>query len=291
LPDKTYLFSTLHAMQIHSINTGLFKLDGGAMFGVVPKSMWQKVYAADDNNMCTWAMRCMLIEDGKQLILIDTGIGNKQSDKFFSHFYLHGNDSLQSSIEAKGYSMADVTDVILTHLHFDHCGGAIQQVGEQLLPTFSNALYWSNEAHWQNATAPNAREKASFLAENILPIQQSGQLKFVDKSNPTIINPNIDFRFVNGHTQAMMLPLITNGTDKILYCADLYPSPHHVNLPWIMGYDMQPLVTLAEKENMMQEVVDNDYILFFEHDEFIECAKLISTEKGIKVGDTFALNA
>jgi glyoxylase-like metal-dependent hydrolase (beta-lactamase superfamily II) len=277
-------------MQIHSINTGLFKLDGGAMFGVVPKSMWQKVYAADENNMCTWAMRCMLIEDGKQLILIDTGIGNKQSDKFYSHFYLHGNDSLQNSIEAKGYSMADVTDVILTHLHFDHCGGAIQQVGEQLLPAFSNATYWSNETHWQNATAPNVREKASFLTENILPIQQSGQLQFIDKSNATSINPNIDFRFVNGHTEAMMLPLITNDTQKILYCADLYPSPHHVNVPWIMGYDMQPLVTITEKEKMMHEAVDNDYTLFFEHDANIECAKLINTEKGVKVGETFALN-
>jgi glyoxylase-like metal-dependent hydrolase (beta-lactamase superfamily II) len=278
-------------MQLHSINTGLFKLDGGAMFGVVPKSMWQKVYPADANNMCTWAMRCMLIEDGKQLILIDTGIGNKQPDKFFSHFYLHGDDSLQKSIEAKGYSMADVTDVILTHLHFDHCGGAINQVGDKLLPAFTNATYWSNEAHWLNATQPNAREKASFLAENILPIQQSGQLQFIDANNATSINTNIDFRFVNGHTEGMMLPLINNGADKILYCADLYPSPHHINLPWIMGYDMQPLVTLSEKQIMMQEAIDNDYTLFFEHDASVECAKLLHTEKGIKVGEGFALNS
>jgi glyoxylase-like metal-dependent hydrolase (beta-lactamase superfamily II) len=276
-------------MQIHSINTGLFKLDGGAMFGVVPKSMWQRVYAADDNNMCTWGMRCMLIEDGKQLILIDTGIGNKQDDKFFSHFYLHGNDTLQKSIATKGYSLDDVTDVILTHLHFDHCGGAIVRDGEKLIPAFKNATYWSNETHWINATQPNAREKASFLTENILPIQESGQLKFIEVKDNAVFNDNIHIKLVNGHTEGMMLPLINYNGNKILYCADLYPSPHHVSLPWIMAYDMQPLVTLNEKEKIMKEACDSNYTLFFEHDKDAECAKLVQTEKGIKVGEVFPL--
>ena len=276
-------------MQIHSINTGLFKLDGGAMFGVVPKSMWQRVYAADDNNMCTWGMRCMLIEDGKQLILIDTGIGNKQDDKFFSHFYLHGNDTLQKSLAAKGYSLDDVTDVILTHLHFDHCGGAIVREGEKLIPAFKNATYWSNEAHWINAMQPNAREKASFLKENILPIQESGQLKFIEAKDNAVFNDNISIKLVNGHTEGMMLPLINHNGNKILYCADLYPSPHHVSLPWIMAYDMQPLVTLNEKEKIMKEACNNNYTLFFEHDKDAECAKLVQTEKGIKVGEVFSI--
>jgi glyoxylase-like metal-dependent hydrolase (beta-lactamase superfamily II) len=280
---QLYSLIIFTAMQIHSIETGLFKLDGGAMFGVVPKSMWQKVYAADEKNMCTWAMRCMLIEDGPQLILIDTGIGNKQDDKFFSHFYLHGNDSLQKSIEAKGYSLDDVTDVVLTHLHFDHCGGAIAKHNDGFAPVFKNAKYWSNETHWQNACAPNAREKASFLKENILPIQESGQLHFVQQSNPTIIHPSIDFKFVNGHSEGMMLPLINTSDGKILYCADLFPSSHHVALPWIMGYDMQPLLTLSEKEMITKEALENNYTLFFEHDKDMAMGKLQMIENKVKV--------
>jgi glyoxylase-like metal-dependent hydrolase (beta-lactamase superfamily II) len=272
-------------MEVQVINTGLFKLDGGAMFGVVPKSMWSKVYPADDNNMCTWAMRCLLIQDGNQLILIDTGIGNKQDEKFYSHFYLHGDDSLEKSLNAKGYSKNDITDVVLTHLHFDHCGGAIEKVGDKFLPAFANANYWSNEVHWQTATKPNAREKASFLKENILPIQESGQLKFIQENNTTVINKNIDFKIVHGHTQAMMLPLINTEKQKILYCADLLPSPHHVSLPWIMGYDMQPLVTLSEKESILTEAVNNNYLLMFEHDAHIECATVQQTDRGIKIAD------
>ncbi len=277
-------------MEIKVINTGLFKLDGGAMFGVVPKSMWSKVYAADSNNMCTWGMRCMLIEDGKQLILIDTGIGNKQDDKFLSHYFLHGNDTLQKSIETQGYSMDDVTDVILTHLHFDHCGGALNRVGDKLLPAFKNAKYWSNTSHWQNATIPNAREKASFLKENILPIQDSGQLHFINNVNNAIFNNNISIKMVNGHTDAMMLPLINYNGNKVLYCADLYPSPHHVSLPWVMAYDMQPLVTLTEKKLIMEQAVAENWTLFFEHDAYTECATLVNTEKGIKVGAMGSLN-
>jgi glyoxylase-like metal-dependent hydrolase (beta-lactamase superfamily II) len=276
-------------MKIHSINTGLFKLDGGAMFGVVPKSMWQKKYPCDENNMCTWAMRCMLIEDGKQLILIDTGIGSKQDAKFTSHFYLHGNDSLQQSIAAKGYSMTDVTDVILTHLHFDHCGGAISTQKELLVPTFKNATYWSNETHWKSATAPNERERASFLKENILPIQESGQLKFIENKDGAIFNNNISLRLVNGHTESMMLPLVNYNGNNILFAADLFPSPLHINLPWIMAYDMQPLKTLAEKKLILADAVANNYTIFYEHDANIECTKLIQTERGIIAGEAFNL--
>jgi glyoxylase-like metal-dependent hydrolase (beta-lactamase superfamily II) len=202
---------------------------------------------------------------------------------------LHGNDTLQQSLAAKGYSLDDVTDVILTHLHFDHCGGAIVRDGEKLLPAFKNATYWSNEAHWINATQPNAREKASFLKENILPIQESGQLKFIEAKDNAVFNNNIHIKLVNGHTEGMMLPLINYNGNKILYCADLYPSPHHVSLPWIMAYDMQPLVTLNEKEKIMKEACVNNYTLFFEHDKDAECAKLVQTEKGIKVGEVFPL--
>jgi glyoxylase-like metal-dependent hydrolase (beta-lactamase superfamily II) len=276
-------------MKIHSINTGFFKLDGGAMFGVVPKSMWQKKYAADDNNMCTWAMRCMLIEDGKQLILIDTGIGAKQDEKFTNHFYLHGNDSLQKSIEAKGYSINDITDVILTHLHFDHCGGAITKQDELLVPTFKNAIYWSNETHWQNATTPNERERASFLKENILPIQESGQLQFIENKDEAIFNSNIKIRLVSGHTEAMMLPLINYNGQNILFAADLFPSPLHINLPWIMAYDMQPLKTLSEKKLILKDAIQNNYSIFYEHDANVECTRLIETERGIVAGEAFRI--
>jgi glyoxylase-like metal-dependent hydrolase (beta-lactamase superfamily II) len=272
-------------MKIHSINTGLFKLDGGAMFGVVPKSMWHKKYAADENNMCTWAMRCLLIEDGKQLILVDTGIGAKQDEKFTSHFYLHGNDSLQKSIEQKGYSLNDITDVILTHLHFDHCGGAITKQNELLVPTFKNATYWSNKSHWENATKPNERERASFLKENILPIQESGQLKFIENKDHAIFNENIKLRLVSGHTQDMMLPLINFKGQNILFAADLFPSPLHISLPWIMAYDMQPLVTLQEKKNILADAIAEKYIIMYEHDAYHECSSLTQNEKGVTVGD------
>ncbi len=270
-------------MQLHVIPTGLFKLDGGAMFGVVPKSMWQTKYEADASNMCTWQMRCLLIEDNGKLVLIDTGIGTKQDDKFFGHYYLHGKDSLQKSIESKGYSLDDITDVLLTHMHFDHVGGAVKRYGDNLLPTFKNANYWTNEAHWLNATQPNEREKASFLKENILPLQQSGQLKFLEATDGCSFSENIKLRIVNGHSQGMMLPLINYNGQNILYCADLFPSHLHVPLPWIMAYDMQPLLTLQEKKTILQDAITNNYTLFFEHDNLAEAATLVQTDKGIKV--------
>jgi glyoxylase-like metal-dependent hydrolase (beta-lactamase superfamily II) len=276
-------------MQLHVINTGLFKLDGGAMFGVVPKSMWHKNYPADENNMCTWEMRCLLVQDGNRLILIDTGIGQKQDDKFFSHFYLHGNDSLLQSIKNCGYAPEDITDVLLTHLHFDHCGGAIQNKNDQLVPTFPNATYWSNEQHWLTATQPNAREKASFLKENILPIQESGQLKFMVAEDGISFSDHIKLRFVHGHTEAMMLPLIDYKGKNILFCADLFPSHLHVPLPWVMAYDMQPLLTMKEKEIIYQDALKNEYVLFFEHDSLTECATIINTDRGIKIQEKFTL--
>jgi glyoxylase-like metal-dependent hydrolase (beta-lactamase superfamily II) len=276
-------------MNLHTINTGLFKLDGGAMFGVVPKSIWQKTNPADDNNMCTWAMRCLLVEDGNRLILIDTGIGDKQSEKFFSHYYLHGDDTLQKSLAAKGFSTDDITDVFLTHLHFDHVGGAVKRDGENLIPAFKNATYWSNPAHWDWAVNPNEREKASFLSENILPIQQSGQLKFVDVSEQTPFMDDFNVRFVSGHTEAMMLPLINYKGKQILYMADLLPSIGHLPIPYVMAYDMFPLTTMAERKLFFNEAVEKEYVLYLEHDSVNECCTLVQTEKGIRIKDTFGL--
>jgi glyoxylase-like metal-dependent hydrolase (beta-lactamase superfamily II) len=276
-------------MKLHTINTGHFKLDGGAMFGVVPKSMWNKVYPADDNNMCSWAMRCLLIEDGKRLMLIDTGMGNKQEQKFFAHYFLHGDDSLDKSLQNLGFHRDDITDVFLTHLHFDHCGGAIEYNNEKsgFRPAFKNAVYWSNQKHWEWAVNPNPREKASFLKENILPIQESGQLKFVETE--TIPFP-ISIEYVFGHTEAMMLPLIHINNHKILYVADLLPAPVHIPLPWVMGYDMRPLETLIEKERILKQCLDQNIILYFEHDKSIECGTIHQTEKGIRLKETFMLS-
>lgn len=285
-------------MKLYSIPTGNFKLDGGAMFGVVPKSMWKKLNPPDENNMCTWAMRCLLIEDGNRLILIDNGIGNKQDDKFFSHYYLHGDDNLDSSLRKHGFNKEDITDIVLTHLHFDHCGGSIVRDGEKLLPAFKNATYWSNQLHWQWATVPNAREKASFLKENILPIQESGQLQFMDapvKTDLTVPSANTNFsasvqmRFVYGHTDAMMLPQIKYKDKTIVFMADLLPSAAHMPLPYVMAYDMFPLQTLTEKKNFLTEAVTNNYFLFFEHDPVHECCSLIETEKGIRPKDFFKI--
>lgn len=277
-------------MKLHTINTGLFKLDGGAMHGVVPKSMWNKVNPADENNMCSWAMRCMLIEDGNRLILIDTGMGNKQDEKFFSFFQPHGDDTLEKSIQTLGFSTNDITDVFLTHLHFDHCGGAIKREQEKLIPAFTNATYWSTESHWNSALKPNAREKASFLKENILPIQESGQLKFIEKKEGVHFTDNMAIHFVQGHTDDMMLPLINYNGTKILYCADLVPSLAHISLPWVMGYDMRPLNTLNEKETMFKTAVENNWLLYFEHDRHNECCSLIQTDRGIRHQDILKLS-
>lgn len=277
-------------MKLYSINTGYFKLDGGAMFGVVPKSIWNKLNPADENNLCTWAMRSLLIEDGNRLILVDTGIGNKQDAKFFGHYYLHGDDTLDKSLAKYGFHRHDITDVLLTHLHFDHVGGAIIIEKNKMVPAFKNATYWSNEQHWQWATKPNDREKASFLKENIQPIQDSGKLKFIEVKEDIAFSDSVTIRFVNGHTHAMMLPQINDYKGKTLvYVADLLPSVGHIPIPYVMAYDMFPLTTLQEKKAFLQEALQNNFILFFEHDHLNECCTLSMTEKGIRAKETFKL--
>ena len=271
-------------MQLYTINTGYFKLDGGAMFGVVPKQIWNKLQPADENNLCTWAMRNLLVVDGNRRILIDTGIGDKQDQKFLNHYHLHGEFSLQTSLQKAGFGEEDITDVILTHLHFDHCGGAIRKKGNELVPAFLNATYWSNEKHWQWATHPNDREKASFLKENILPIEASGKLKMipVTEHGLSTFTENISIRFVNGHTTAMMLPQITYKGKTIVYMADLIPSVAHIPVPYVMAYDMFPLTSLEEKKSFLAEALEKQYLLYFEHDPLYECCNLQMTEKGIR---------
>ena len=276
-------------MKLYTINTGHFKLDGGAMFGVVPKSMWQKLNVPDENNLCNWAMRCLLVETDGRLILIDNGIGDKQDAKFLSHYYLNGDDTLDKSLAEHGFVKDDITDVFLTHLHFDHCGGSIVRKGDQLLPAFKNAKYWSNEQHWKWATEPNDREKASFLKENILPIQESGQLNFLNTSNGNFMD-DFSFKIVHGHTESMMLPQIKYKDKTIIFMADLLPSMAHIPIPYVMAYDTRPLETLKEKKSFLKEAQENDYILFFEHDPKIECCNLELTEKGIRGKDIFKLS-
>jgi glyoxylase-like metal-dependent hydrolase (beta-lactamase superfamily II) len=277
-------------MKLYSINAGHFKLDGGAMFGVVPKSLWNKANPADEANMCSWAMRCLLIEHGNYRILVDNGMGNKQDEKFFGYYYLHGNDSIEKGLAAHGFTPEDITDVFLTHLHFDHCGGSIKKdESGALVPAFPKALYWSNHKHWSAALSPNEREKASFLKENILPMEEHGLLRFVEAVDGAEWLQDIRIRYVNGHTDSMMLPQIHYNGRTILYCADLIPSVHHVPLAWVMAYDMRPLETLKEKKSLLQEAVANDWVLFFEHDPEVECCTLVETERGIRVKDKFAL--
>jgi glyoxylase-like metal-dependent hydrolase (beta-lactamase superfamily II) len=276
-------------MNLYTINSGYFKLDGGAMFGVVPKSIWNKVSPADNNNMINMALRCLLIEDGNKLMLVDNGMGDKQDDKFFSHYYMHGDDTLEKSLGKYGFTKDDITDVFLTHLHFDHCGGSVKREGNKLETAFKNAVYWSNERHWKWATEPNAREKASFLSENILPIKESGQLKFIESSNDEFTG-NTWIRQAFGHTDAMMLPQVKYKGKTIIYMADLIPSAAHIPLPYVMGYDMFPLTTLNEKKSFLSEAVENDYILFFEHDPTIECCTLKLTEKGVRLEESFKLS-
>ncbi|MDB5121677.1 MAG: fold metallo-hydrolase [Sphingobacteriales bacterium] len=277
-------------MKIFTIDTGLFKLDGGAMFGVVPKSMWQKLNAPDENNMCSWAARCLLLQDGPNLILIDTGLGDKQSPKFFDRYYLHGDDTLVKSLAKHGFKRSDITDVFLTHLHFDHCGGAIIHDGESLVPAFENAVYWSNRKHWNWAIYANEREKASFLEENIIPIRNSGKLQFIEVQDGVFFTDTMKIRFVYGHTDAMMLPQITYKGKTILYVSDLIPSVAHIPLPYVAAYDMFPMQTLKEKQFFLQEAYENDYILFFEHDPVNECGTLQKTDKGFRIKETFKLS-
>ncbi|MFZ9299490.1 MAG: MBL fold metallo-hydrolase [Chitinophagaceae bacterium] len=275
-------------MKLHIIETGFFKLDGGAMFGVVPKSIWNKLNPADENNMCTWALRSILIEDEGRRILVDTGMGNKQDEKFFGHYYLHGDARLESSLNKVGFQKEDITDVIHTHLHFDHCGGAIERINEELIPTFPNAIYWSNERHWKWATEPNDREKASFLKENILPMKESGRLSMIDVKEPlSRFTENISIRFAYGHTDAMMLPQITMGGKTFVFMADLLPSAAHIPIPYVMAYDMFPLTSLHEKKAFLEEAVANDYILIFQHDPNIIGCTLHRTEKGIRMNEVY----
>lgn len=266
-------------------------LDGGAMFGVVPKSMWNKLNPADENNLCSWSLRCLLIEDDGRLILVDNGIGDKQDEKFFRHYYLHGNDSLDKSLAKIGFDKEDITDVLLTHLHFDHCGGSIIRKDGALISAFPNATFWSNERHWKWATQPNDREKASFLKENILPMMESGRLEMIEvkEKGLTDFTKNISIRFSFGHTDAMMLPQIRNAGRTIVFMADLIPSAAHIPIPFVMAYDMFPLTTLMEKKSFLAEAVENEYILFFEHDPLIECCTVHETEKGIRMKESFTL--
>ena len=278
-------------MRLHVINTGNLKLDGGAMFGVVPKVMWSKLYPCDENNLCNWSMRCLLVEDGDRKVLIDCGIGNKQSEKFFSNYYLNGDDSLEKSLAAAGFTADDITDVILTHLHFDHCGGAVKWNPEHTdyIPAFKNATYWTSRQQWEWATSPNNREKASFLKENILPIKEKGKLNLVE--NETEIIPGIRIRLFFGHTEGQAIPMIKYGDRTVVYMADLLPSAAHIPLPYVMSYDTRPLITLEEKEIFMKEAAKNGYILFLEHDILNECCTVQETEKGVRVKETLPLAA
>lgn len=282
-------------MKIYPIETGLFKLDGGAMFGVVPKTLWQKTNPADDNNLCTWSMRCLLIEDGNRLILIDTGIGDKQSEKFFSHYHLMDTKTLEQSLNKLGFGLDQITDVFLSHLHFDHCGGAIQWNNDRtsLAPVFKNAIYWSTENHWKWATEPNPREKASFLAENILPLQESGQLQFVNREGNYTKNVfnNFDVLFVDGHTESMMVPHIHYKEKTLVFMADLLPSIGHIPLPYVMGYDTRPLLTMDEKKLFLDTAAKKELVLFLEHDSVNECCTVEATEKGVRLKESFTFNS
>lgn len=279
-------------MKISVIKTGLFKLDGGAMFGVVPKRMWERLNPPDEHNMCTWAMRCLLIETATQKILVDCGMGDKQDAKFRSHFEPHGSDTLSNSLTEKGLGAEDITDVFLTHLHFDHCGGAVlrNEAGE-LVPAFPNANYWTNQKHLDWALHPNPRERASFLKENIVPLQEAGVLRFIEESDLQNVFENIDVKFAYGHTEAMMTLYIRTADFTLVYCADVIPSSYHVGIPYVMSYDLRPLVTMEEKTALLEEAVAKRQILFFEHDPEVECATVRKNEKGrIVLDETFSLS-
>ncbi len=273
-------------MKLYPIETGNLKLDGGAMFGVVPKVLWNKVYPADENNLCNWSMRCLLVVDGDRKILIDNGIGNKQDEKWLKHYYLNGEATLESSLAKAGYKPEDITDAILTHMHFDHCGGSVKWNDDKTgyEPAFPNAAYWTSRQQFDWATNPNRRETASFLKENILPIQESGQLNLIEEEGEHI--PNIDFRLYHGHTEGQVIPHIRINGKTVVFMADLMPSSAHIPMPWIMAYDTRPLQTLKDKERFYKEALENDYILFFEHDLYNEAATLHNTEKGVRVKET-----
>ena len=284
-------------MTLYPIESGNFKLDGGAMFGVVPKTLWEKTNPADNNNRIKMATRSLLIEHEKKLILIDTGLGNKQSDKFFGYYDLWGNHSIENSLKNYGFNKNDITDVFFTHLHFDHCGGAIEinKKGD-FRPAFNNASFWVHEDHWNWATHPNPREKASFLKENILPMQESGQLKFIENKESsgilkaTEIYPGISVHFANGHTEAQMLPRFTYKEKTIIFIADLLPTHGHIPLPYIMGYDTRPLLTLTEKEKFLKQAAEQKYVIYLQHDNYSECCTVEQTDRGVRLKETFTLS-
>ena len=282
-------------MTLHPIEAGNFKLDGGAMFGVVPKSLWQRTNPSDSNNMIDVASRCLLVEDGERLLLIDTGMGSKQSEKFFSYYYRWGNYDLVSSIKNAGFSCDQITDVVFTHLHFDHCGGGSvwDESKSFYRPLFKNAKYWSNKNHWAWAKKPNPREKASFLNENLSPIESSGALSFISDHSPGFKHKpeiNLEILFVNGHTEKQMIPKIHYKNKAIVFAADLIPTSGHLPIPYVMGYDVRPLVSMSEKELFLKEAVENNYYLFLEHDAHNEIITLKNTEKGVRVDQSFSFN-
>tara|TARA_B100000524_G_scaffold330085_2_gene215702 strand:+ start:144 stop:977 length:834 start_codon:yes stop_codon:yes gene_type:complete len=272
---------------------GNFMLDGGAMFGVVPKSIWQKTCPADNNNMVKIAARCLLVEIGDRLILIDTGMGNKQGEKFFQYYYRWGDDSLESSLKKYGFYPSDITDVFLTHLHFDHCGGGVIKTGvDSYKTTFENARYWSNKEHWDWATKPNKRERASFLKENIRPIIDSGQLNYLKKDSKNYLTKSgfgFDVLFVDGHTEKQMIPIIEFKGKKIAFAADLVPTHGHIPLPYIPGYDIRPLASLKEKNLFLNFCSENDVLLFFEHDASVELVSVVNTDQGVRLKEKLSL--
>jgi glyoxylase-like metal-dependent hydrolase (beta-lactamase superfamily II) len=276
-------------MELFTIDAGYFKLDGGAMFGVVPKSIWNKANPADENNMIRMATRCLLVQDGDRLMLIDNGLGNKQDDKFFGHYFLHGDDSLEKSLNKHGFKKSDITDMVLTHLHFDHCGGSIEFNSDRTKyqTAFPNATYWVGEEHWNESMAPNPREKASFLKENILPIQESGQLKLLKPADK--FHDKIELLFSKGHTQSMMHPIIPYKGTSLIYLADVIPTQAHLPIPYVMGYDVRPLDTMKEKTDILNMAVENNWVLYFEHDPFNEACTVQHTEKGIRLKEQVRL--
>lgn len=271
-------------MQIHVIDAGHFKLDGGAMFGVVPKTIWNKMIPADENNLCSWNLRCLLVNTGNRLILIDTGMGDKQDAKFQGYYFRHGDGDLIKSIRNAGYSEKDVTDVIFSHLHFDHCGGGVKwnadRTGFEL--TFPNAKYWTHSAHWDWAMHPNAREKATFLKENIMPIYESGHLNFIDQASNEF-GSDIDFLYADGHTEKMIMPIINYQEKKLIFIADTIPSHAHIHVPFVMGYDVRPLQTMTEKEMLLQKAVTENMIVVFDHDPSHDAATIQKTDRGFKL--------
>jgi glyoxylase-like metal-dependent hydrolase (beta-lactamase superfamily II) len=277
-------------MKIHKIETGNFKLDGGAMFGVVPKTLWQKAYPADENNLCNLSLRCLLVETGNRKILIDAGIGTKQDEKFLGHYYLNGSDTLEHSLQLAGSGREEITDVVLSHLHFDHCGGAVEinRKTNSYKPAFPNAFYWVSKDQWEWAMQPNAREKASYLKENLMPLMENQCIRFIESN--TFLYPHFEIRLFYGHTAGMAIPVIHTGTGKsLVYTADLFPTAAHIPVSWVCGYDTQPLVSMQERADFLQEAFEKNYTFFFEHDLYTECCTLKQTEKGIRVGNTFSL--